>query len=202
MIAVLAAGVFLAMAGSTAGAGEIKVMFLGDSITSGLGVAQDQAYPARVDRMLRAKGIHNVVITNAGISGSTTASALSRLKWYLRARPDVLFLALGANDGLRGLSTEKMAENLGKTIELALEKKIRVILAGMEIPPNYGPDYTAAFREVFKTLAGAHPVDFLPFLLDGVGGEAGLNQADGIHPNPAGHEKIAQTVLPYIMACL
>lgn len=199
--AFMSAGILLfAIAAATAQ--DIKVLFLGDSITAGLGVEQDQAYPFLVDQLLKEKGIPNIAVINAGISGSTTASAPSRLKWHLKAHPQILFLALGANDGLRGLSTDQMRLNLDRTIALALEHHITVILAGMEIPPNYGPGYTAAFRQVFKELAEKHPVKFVPFLLEGVGGVAGLNQADGIHPNARGHEVIAQTVLPFILECL
>ncbi|MCA1786890.1 MAG: arylesterase, partial [Desulfobacteraceae bacterium] len=137
-----------------------------------------------------------------GISGSTTASGLSRLKWHLKTAPHVLVLALGANDGLRGLSLDSMAQNLDATIALALENNLCVILAGMEIPPNYGPDYTEQFRRTFQDLAEKHGISLIPFLLDNVGGTADMNQADGVHPNPAGHRQIAATVLPYIKECL
>lgn len=183
-------------------AAEKQILFLGDSLTAGLGVTTEQAYPAVVAGMLADRGVTGIRIINAGISGSTTASGVSRLKWYLRATPHVLLLALGANDGLRGLSLEKMAENLDRTVSLALENGIRVILAGMEIPPNYGPEYTAGFRNVYRDLAEKHGVKLIPFLLDGVGGVASLNQADGLHPNPEGHQRIAETVLPYILEAL
>ncbi len=176
-----------------------RILFLGDSITAGLGVEPEHSYPALIDQMLKGKGVQGVWITNGSISGSTTAGAFSRLKWYLRAKPDILVLALGANDGLRGLSTVEMARNLDRTIGLAKEKGIRVILAGMEIPPNYGPDYSKAFREVFVSLADKHPITLIPFLLKGVAGRASLNQADGIHPNRAGHRIIAATVFPYLL---
>ena len=179
-------------------AGNTGVLFLGDSLTAGLGVMPEEAYPALVDELLKKKGIQNVKITNASISGSTTAGAVSRLKWFLRASPDVLVLALGANDGLRGLSTQEMFQNLEKTILLARTNGIRVILAGMKLPPNYGPDYSRAFTEVFVLLAQKYHLSFIPFLLENVAGNPLLNQADGIHPNRAGHEIIAATVLPYI----
>ena len=176
-----------------------RIIFLGDSITAGLGVESENAYPSLVDMMLKEKGIENFKITNGSISGSTTAGALSRLRWFLKVKPDILVLALGANDGLRGLSTSEMAQNLDKTIALAKENDIRVILAGMEIPPNYGPDYSKAFREVFVFLADKHHLPFIPFLLKDVAGNPSLNQADGIHPSRAGHRIIAGTVLPYIL---
>jgi len=185
-----------------AGAKETRILFLGDSITAGLGVKKDAAFPAVVDRMLKQEGIANAAVINAGISGSTTASGLSRLKWHLKTAPDVLVLALGANDGLRGLSLDSMARNLDNTIALALENNLCVILAGMEIPPNYGPGYTQQFRQTFRDLAEKHGIPLIPFLLDQVGGEAHMNQADGVHPNPAGHRQIAATVLPYVKECL
>jgi acyl-CoA thioesterase-1 len=176
-----------------------KILFLGDSISAGLGVEPDFAYPILIRDMLKAKGIKGVKITNASISGSTTASALSRLKWFLKAKPDILVLALGANDGLRGLSTKEMAQNLDRTISLAIQKGIRVILAGMKIPPNYGPEYSSDFYEVFILLADKYHLSFMPFLLKDVAGKANLNQADGIHPTREGQKVIADNVLPYIL---
>lgn len=176
-----------------------RILFIGDSITAGFGVDPEQSYPALVDQRLRQKGFNRIEITNGSISGSTTASALSRLKWFLRIKPHILVLALGANDGLRGLSTVEMEKNLDLTIALALENGIRVILAGMEVPPNYGPGYSAAFRKVFPSLASLHNIALIPFLLKDVAGIARLNQADGIHPNQAGQAIIAATVLPYLL---
>ncbi|WP_080799643.1 arylesterase [Desulfamplus magnetovallimortis] len=177
---------------------EITILFLGDSLTAGLGVEQDEAYPALLEKMLGEKGYEDLTLVNAGISGSTTASAISRLKWYSRVKPDILFLALGANDGLRGLSLEAMEKNLEKAIVAALESGMKVILAGMEIPPNYGPEYTSNFRNVFKLLSEKHNIFFMPFLLKDVAGEQKYNQADGIHPNAEGHKIIASNVFPYI----
>ncbi|MBN1847522.1 MAG: arylesterase [Deltaproteobacteria bacterium] len=180
-------------------AAETRILFLGDSITAGLGVEKEQAYPHLVGKALRLKGYEDVTIINAGISGSTTASALSRLQWHTRMRPDILVLALGANDGLRGLSTREMKTNLDATIQYALDQGIKVILAGMELPPNYGAEFARAFRAVFKDLAQKHPIGFMPFLLKDVGGVARLNQPDGIHPNPDGHEIIARNILTHIL---
>jgi acyl-CoA thioesterase-1 len=180
---------------------EYKVLIIGDSITSGLGVSRETAYPSLVQDYLDRE-MPGVRIINAGISGSTTAGAYSRLKWYLKAKPAVLILALGANDGLRGLSVTEMEKNLDKAIVLAKTSGIKVVIAGMEVPPNYGPDYSAAFRAVFPKLAARHNIPLIPFLLAGVGGVSELNQADGIHPNARGHEIIAKTVLPYILEAL
>jgi acyl-CoA thioesterase-1 len=177
----------------------VRILFLGDSLTAGLGVEPQEAYPSLIQNMLEEKQMHHITVTNGSISGSTTAGAVSRLKWFLRAKPDILVLALGANDGLRGLSLDEMEKNLDSTIVLAKENRIRVILAGMEIPPNYGPEYTKAFREVFPSLARRHQIELIPFLLENVAGDPSLNQADGIHPNAQGHRIIAAHVLPFIL---
>jgi acyl-CoA thioesterase-1 len=155
-----------------------------------------------VGELLRQQGQSDVAIINGGISGATTAGAASRLKWHLKGAPDVLVLALGANDGLRGLPLDNMAQNLDDTIALALENHLCVILAGMEIPPNYGPEYTRRFSQIFQDLAQKHGVVRIPFLLENVGGQREMNQADGVHPNAEGHRQIARTVLPYILECL
>lgn len=175
-----------------------KILFLGDSITSGQGVTREEAYPSIVDRMLKEKG-YNVKIFNGSISGSTTASALSRLKWFKRVKVDLLVLALGANDGLRGLSVLKMKSNLDDTISFALKNGMKVILTGMKMPPNYGLSYTKKFENVYFELARKHRVVFMPFLLEGVGGDPKLNQADGIHPNSKGQEIIAGNIIKYIL---
>jgi acyl-CoA thioesterase-1 len=177
----------------------VKILFIGDSISAGLGVEPEHAYPALIPDMLKKRGVQGVNITNGSISGSTTAGAFSRLKWFLKTSPDILVLAIGANDGFRGLSTVEMARNLGKAIVLAKKKGIRIILAGMKIPPNYGPEYAHAFSEVFVLLANKHKIPLIPFLLKDVAGKASLNQADGIHPNREGHRIIAGTVLAFIL---
>ena len=177
----------------------VKVVILGDSISAGLGVEPEQAFPFLVQDMLKQKGFAFVNITNGSISGSTTAGATSRLKWYLKTKPDILVLALGANDGLRGLSTDLMTQNLEKAIILAKKNGIKVILAGMKIPPNYGAEYAKAFESSFVFLAQKHDLPFIPFLLKDVAGKSFLNQADGIHPNPEGHKIIASTVFDIIL---
>lgn len=200
-IAVVLAGVLtLVCTGGAVSAST--VLFLGDSLTAGYGVASEEAYPAVVDRMLAQAGMDGVTVINAGISGSTSAGSLSRLRWHSRQRPDILFLALGANDGLRGLGVDRMERNLGETIVFARQQEMLVILAGMEVPPNYGQDYADAFRQVFYSLRDRHEVVLMPFLLQGVGGVAELNQPDGLHPNPAGHAIIAGNVYPYIRNAL
>ena len=177
----------------------VKVVILGDSISAGLGVEPEQAFPFLVQDMLKQKGFAFVNITNGSISGSTTAGATSRLKWYLKTKPDILVLALGANDGLRGLSTDLMTQNLEKAIILAKKNGIKVILAGMKIPPNYGAEYAKAFESSFVSLAQKHDLPFIPFILKDVAGKSFLNQADGIHPNPEGHKIIATTVFDILL---
>jgi acyl-CoA thioesterase-1 len=178
---------------------ERIVLFLGDSLTAGLGVQAEEAYPQLLGAMLARDGITDVRIVNGSISGSTSASALARLQWYRgKLHPSVLFLALGANDGLRGLTIEEMAKNLAEVIAAAQAQGMTVILAGMELPPNYGDDFTAAFRTVYRELAARYAIALIPFLLEGVGGVAALNQADGIHPNAEGHRRIALHLYPVL----
>jgi acyl-CoA thioesterase I len=175
---------------------EQVLLFLGDSLTAGLGVAPEKTYPHLLGIMLAGDGFPDVRVVNGGVSGATTAGALGRLKWYERVQPDVLFLALGANDGLRGLDVGAMYNNLEAVIHYAKSRDISVLLAGMELPPNYGDQYTEAFRTVYRDLAERHDLVLIPFLLEGVGGIATLNQADGIHPNAEGHSAIARHVYP------
>ena len=175
------------------------IVILGDSLSAGFGVEPEQAYPSLIQTRLKKTGREHIKITNASISGSTTAGALSRLKWFLRVEPDMLILALGANDGLRGLSINQMEQNLSACIELAREKQIKIILAGMKIPPNYGHEYTRAFEQTFENLSKKYDLALIPFLLKDVAGRSDLNQADGIHPNADGHKIIAQTVLETIL---
>ncbi len=178
------------------------VVFLGDSLTEGLGLDAEQAYPSLIADRLRASGYNHVNIINAGISGSTSASALERMQWYIRSQPDLVFLALGANDGLRGLSVENMKQNLDETIVFARQNGVQVALAGMLIPPNMGKDYTDAFAAVFPTLAETHDIPLMPFLLKDVAGISELNQADGIHPNVRGAEIVAGHVYDFLLPLL
>jgi acyl-CoA thioesterase I len=133
-------------------------------------------------------------VINAGVSGDTSAGGLRRLDWVLKEDVRVLIVALGANDGLRGLSVSEMRHNVGQIIETARAKNVIVILAGMEAPPNYGAEYASSFRQAYREIAAQYRVVFIPFLLDKVAGQSTLNQADGIHPNPQGAEIVADTV--------
>ena len=170
-----------------------RIVFLGDSLTAGLGLSTDKSFPSVIGRKLKDKGLDFEVI-NAGVSGDTSAGGLRRLDWSLEGDVRVLIVALGANDGLRGLPIDDLEKNLSAVLDRAKARGIPVILAGMEAPPNNGVDYTTAFRKVYRDLATRYQVRFVPFLLQGVAGEASLNQADGIHPNARGAEIVADLV--------
>jgi len=180
---------------------ERVVVCLGDSLTEGYGLTPEQSYPSLLERMLRERG-HAVRVVNAGVSGSTSASASSRLRWQLRSRPDVVVIALGGNDGLRGVDVAATESNLSAAIDLAKQSGARVLLAGMRMPPNYGPEYTAKFAAVFPALAKKHGVALLPFLLEGVAANPELNLPDGIHPNARGTEIVARNVLAALQPLL
>ena len=170
-----------------------RIVFLGDSLTAGLGLHKDQAVPALVQRRLDSLGLGYEVV-NAGVSGDTSAGGLSRLDWSLDGDVKVLVIELGANDGLRGNPVAGMKRNLDEIIRRAKAKDIKVLLTGMEAPPNFGQAYTNEFRRVFVDLAREHDVAFMPFFLDGVAGIPALNNADGIHPNPEGARLVEQTL--------
>ena len=167
-----------------------KIVALGDSLTAGLGLPTEQAYPAVLQQRLNDGG-YGFDVINAGVSGDTSAGGLRRLDWALEGDVRVLIVALGANDGLRGVPTGEMKRNLSTIIEGARRRRVSVLLAGMEAPPNFGPLYTAAYRQVFRDLAREYQVPFVPFLLEGVAGAPALNQADGIHPTAEGARMVA-----------
>ncbi len=178
-----------------------RVVFLGDSVTAGHGVDADQAFPALIRDALARDGVH-VDVVNAGTSGDTTAGGLSRLDWLLKQKPDVIVVGLGGNDGLRGQDVTSSERNLRAIVTKSRDAGAGVLLLGMMMPPNYGPEYTASFREVYPRLARELNVPLVPFLLEGVGGEADLNQRDGIHPTAEGHERVAANVLPHVRELL
>jgi len=177
------------------------VIFLGDSLTAGYGLAEDEAFPALVAEALESDG-RAIRLVNAGVSGDTTAGGLARVDWLLKQEPKVLVVGLGGNDGLRGLDLEMSETNLRQIIERAQEAGAIVILLGMLLPPNYGPDYTERFSAIYPRLGEAYGVILVPFLLEGVGGDPDLNLPDGIHPTARGHEIVARTVLPYVREAL
>jgi acyl-CoA thioesterase-1 len=168
-------------------------VILGDSLTAGYGLDRPQSYPALLQKHLDEAGYRYEVV-NAGVSGDTSAGGLRRLDWSLEGNVRVLILELGANDGLRGLPVNEMKKNLGEIVTRAKSRGIRVILAGMEAPPNYGPQYSIAFHRAFRDLSTEHKVALIPFLLEGVAGDRALNIADGIHPNPEGARILERNV--------
>ena len=174
------------------------VLFLGDSLTEGYGLEDGESFPSLIENKLNADGMTHIRVINAGISGSTSASGPSRLQWYARSQPDLMVLSLGANDGLRGLDVDEMRSNLSRTIEFAQANDIQVILTGMLIPPNYGPEYTDAFAKVFPELAQKYDIPLMPFLLQDVAAVPELNQADGIHPNVEGARIVADNVYAFL----
>lgn len=170
-----------------------RIVFLGDSLTAGYGLAKEESVPSLIQARLQAEGYPYEVV-NAGVSGDTSAGGLSRLDWSLDGDVRVLVIELGANDGLRGLPVANMKRNLTEVITRAQSRGIKVVLTGMEAPPNFGEAYTAEFRQVYRDLAKLPGVTFMPFFLDGVAGLPHLNIADGMHPNAEGARIIERAV--------
>ncbi len=178
-----------------------RLVILGDSLTEGYGVSKDKAYPHLLQAKIKKLG-KNYMVINAGISGSTSASAGSRMTWQLKNKPNLIVLALGANDGLRGLPIAAMEGNLTKAIDLAKKAGVKIVLAGMQLPPNYGEVYVQDFAAAFGRVAEKTGVPLIPFILVGVGGITELNLTDGIHPNEKGHVIVADTVFNFIQKYL
>ncbi|SFF51360.1 acyl-CoA thioesterase-1 [Thermoflexibacter ruber] len=175
---------------------EVKnILFFGNSLTAGYGLELSQAFPALIQAKIDSLNLPYKVI-NAGLSGETTESGNTRIDWMLNQKIDVLVLELGGNDGLRGISPELTKKNLQSIIEKTKNKypDVKIVLAGMEAPPNMGEKFTSDFRKLYKELAEANQIAFIPFLLEGVGGDPKLNLPDGIHPTPEGHKIVAETV--------
>lgn len=175
--------------------GEGIILFFGNSLTAGMGLESTEAFPAVIERKIDSLGLSYEVV-NAGLSGETTAAGKNRLDWVLNQDVDVFVLELGANDGLRGVPLQETRQNLQQIIDKVREKNpdVEIILAGMQIPPNLGKDYTTGFREIFPELAEQNNVHLIPFLLEGVAGNPELNQGDGIHPTAEGYEIVAENV--------
>lgn len=171
------------------------VLFFGDSLTAGYGLSPEQAFPALVEKSCSQNGTPCKVI-NAGLSGETSAGGLSRIDWVLRQPIDVFVLELGANDGLRGLPLDQTRKNLQAIIDKVKAKypAVKIVVAGMMVPPNLGPEYTADFKKIFPELAKKNNATLIPFLLKDVAGYEKLNQGDGIHPNQEGHKIVAKNV--------
>ena len=170
-----------------------RIVAFGDSLTAGLGVPPDDAYPGQLARWLREEGLAYEVI-NAGVSGETSAGGLRRVEWILRSRPMLVILELGANDGLRGQPLKETYENLKAIIERFKVEGVIVVLAGMRLPLNYGDDYTEDFSNLYERLAKEYDVHFIPFFLEGVATHRHLNQGDGLHPNAEGYSIVVQNV--------
>ena len=184
-----------AAASSSTSEAPIRVLVLGNSIAAGSGVAPEEAFPARLQQRVDSLS-WNVEVINGGVSGETTAGGLRRLDWLLRRPIDVLIVELGGNDGLRGTDLSATRENLQAIIDKARAQypDVRILLAGMQLPPNLGPDYTQRFRALYPELAEANEVGLIPFLLEDVGGVDSLMQSDGIHPTAEGQRIVAQNV--------
>lgn len=182
---------------SGAAAAPKTILALGDSLTAGLGVGPAEAFPARLEAALKARG-HDVKVINAGVSGDTAADGAARLDWALAEPVDAVIVELGANDALRGLPVAQAEQALDGLLAALGQKKLPVLLAGMRAPPNLGADYQAQFDGMYERLAAKHGVLLYPFFLDGVAAEPKLNQGDGMHPNPAGVDVIVARILPSV----
>jgi acyl-CoA thioesterase-1 len=188
---------------SPALAGESKPVILafGDSLTAGFGLPEEENYPSRLQEILQREGYPHKVV-NAGVSGDTTAGGVRRINWLMKHEPKIVILALGANDGLRGLPVNEMHANLEKIIQLCQEKNARVLLVGMTVLPNYGEDYRKEFEEVFFRLQEKYKLDYLPFMLEGVAGVREYTRPDGIHPVSEGYKLVAKLVWQHLQPML
>jgi acyl-CoA thioesterase-1 len=173
------------------------IVTFGDSLTFGQGVERERNYPSQLQAELDKLGYQYHVV-NAGVSGDTTTGGVARLDLVLKQKPQIVILELGANDGLRGQPVAQMRQNLVKMIEALQKEKVTVVLAGMEVPPNYGPEYTVSFRKTFTDLAQQYQLPLIPFFLEGVGGDPNFNLPDGIHPTAEGYRKVVQNLLPVL----
>jgi len=182
---------------ASTGYGEPVILAFGDSLTAGFGVDPKDSYPARLQRLLNEKGYHYKVV-NAGVSGDTTAGGAARINWVLQHEPEIVIIELGANDGLRGLPISEMRKNLGLIIEVCQKKGAKVLLAGMEITPNLGAEYSQDFRESFTLLAQQYKIPLVPFFLENVAARPDLTQPDGVHPLANGYATVTQTVFQYL----
>lgn len=177
------------------------IVAMGDSLTEGLNVDLDKAYPAQLERKLLADG-YGVEVINAGISGETSSSALSRVDWVLTLEPDIVILETGANDGLRGIEPSLTAQNIDALLARFGKEGVIVVLAGMQIVQNMGEQYVEEFRSIYPEAAETHDAILIPFFLEGVGGVPELNQADGIHPTADGYAVVVETIYPFVIEAL
>jgi len=176
---------------------EGTIVAMGDSLTEGYGVSEEEAYPALLQEMLSENG-YRFMVVNAGVSGETSSGALSRIRWVLQLKPDIVILETGANDGLRGVDPAVTEKNIAEILTVLKKENITVVLAGMKMVVNMGKTYTDAFEKIFPSLAGRFDVTLIPFFLDGVAAVPSLNSGDGIHPNSAGYEVLVRNIFPYV----
>lgn len=177
------------------------IVAVGDSLTAGYGLDQSESYPALLEEKLQAAG-YNYRVVNGGVSGETSSGTLSRMEWILTLKPDIVILETGANDGLRGIDTQVVERNIREILQLLEERDVVVILAGMKIVWNLGPDYVAKFNSIYPELAEEFDVLFFPFFLEGVATQSQLNNNDGIHPNAQGYKIITENIYPYVVEAI
>ena len=201
LAAVVPAGITGGVAAMQNSHSEGIIVAMGDSLTEGLGVAEESAYPARLQKLLQSGGYAYRVV-NAGISGETSSGARSRIRWILKLNPDIVILETGANDGLRGIDPGLIRENIAYMLDQFASRDVIVVLAGMKMLSNLGPQYTREFEKVYNDAARGQDVIRVPFILEGVAGIADLNQPDGIHPTSEGYEIIAATLYPYVVKAI
>ncbi len=175
------------------------IVAVGDSLTAGLGVNESAAYPALLQRKLADDGYHFNVV-NAGVSGETSSGTLSRIEWVISVlKPDIIILETGANDGLRGIDPDVLRKNLDRIVSVIKTNHIKVLLCGMEMLPNLGPEYTKTFARVYPEIARKYAIPLIPFFLEGVAGDPRLNQPDGLHPTAKGYRRIVDHIYPYVL---
>ncbi len=177
------------------------IVAVGDSLTAGYGLNESEAYPALLEKKLQAAG-YKYRVVNGGVSGETSSGTLSRMEWILTLEPDIVILETGANDGLRGVDPRLAEKNLRQMLHILQEKDVVVVLAGMKIVWNMGPEYVAEFNRIYPELAEDFDVVFLPFFLEGVATQRELNLGDGIHPNSQGYKKITENIYPYVLKAI
>jgi acyl-CoA thioesterase I len=199
LVALMTTQTVLAQAPANAGTRPIKMVVLGDSLSAGLGLQASAAFPERLQKALKDKGI-DIDMTNAGVSGDTSSGGRDRLDWSVPEGTEAVILELGANDALRGIDPKLTRGALSDILTRLKARKIAVLLCGMVAPPNYGSDYSARFNAIYPDLAKAFAVPLYPFFLDGVAADARLNQADGMHPTPEGVDVIVKNILPSVEA--
>jgi acyl-CoA thioesterase-1 len=175
------------------------IVAMGDSLTAGLGVAETDAYPARLQKKLADAG-HYFTVVNAGVSGETSSGALARIDWVISSlKPDLIILETGANDGLRGIDPDVLRTNLDRIVAVIKSHNIAVILCGMQMLPNLGPAFTQAFSDIYPEIARKHAIPLIPFFLEGVAGDPQYNQPDRLHPTAEGYRRIVEHIYPYVL---